>query len=168
VRNGYRNPGTGALHAERPYNPHPHAHRGLHAIAIFEAAKGLLALLAASGLEILGPAPLQRWLHELINHFQLDPKHGMLDWLSRTINPDSVHLTAAIGAAYAALRFVEAWGLWRARGWASWLGCISAAVYLPLDGYALIVHPGWLSATVFVVNLAVVWVLGHDLMKRSR
>ena len=38
------------------YNPDPHAHPGLHAIAMFEAAKGLLALLAASGLEILGPA----------------------------------------------------------------------------------------------------------------
>lgn len=166
MRNGHGNPDTNALPAEHSYNPDPHAHPGLHAIAIFEAAKGVLALLAASGLEILGPAPLQRWLHELIIHFQLDPKHGLLDWLSNTINPDSVHLTAAIGAAYAALRFVEAWGLWRVRRWASWLGCISAAVYLPLDGYALIAHPGWLSTTVFIVNLAVVWALGRDLLKR--
>ena len=48
---------------------------------MFEAAKGLLALLAASGLELLGPAPLQRWLHELIARFQLDPNHGALAWL---------------------------------------------------------------------------------------
>jgi len=157
---------TGAPPQEHHYNPDPHAHPGLHAIAIFEAAKGLLALIAASGLEILGPVPLQRWLHELINRFQLDPHHGAIDWVSQVINPDSVHLAAAIGLAYALLRFVEAWGLWRVRTWASWLGCISAAVYLPLDLYALFQHPGWLSMTVLAVNLIVVWVLGRDLFKR--
>jgi len=155
-----------AQHQHPHYNPDPHAHPGLHVIAIFEAAKGLLALVAASGLEILGPAPLQRWLHELINRFQLDPHHGAIDWLSHVINPGSVHLAAAIGFGYAALRFVEAWGLWRVRRWGSWLGCISAAVYLPLDVYALIQHPGWLAVTVLVVNLVVVWVLARDLFNR--
>jgi uncharacterized membrane protein (DUF2068 family) len=156
---------TDARH-EHHYNPDPHAHPGLHVIAIFEAAKGLLALLAASGLEILGPAPLQRWLHELINRFQLDPHHGAFAWLSQTINPDSVHLAAAIGLGYAGLRFLEAWGLWRVRTWASWLGCIGAAVYLPFDIYAVVHHSGWLSQTVLVVNLVVVWVLARDLFKR--
>jgi len=155
-----------AQHQHPHYNPDPHAHPGLHVVAIFEAAKGLLALVAASGLEILGPAPLQRWLHELINRFQLDPHHGAIDWLSHVINPGSVHLAAAIGFGYAALRFVEAWGLWRVRRWGSWLGCISAAVYLPLDVYALIQHPGWLAVTVLVVNLIVVWVLARDLFNR--
>ena len=98
-----------------------------HVIAIFEAAKGLLALLAASGLELLGPAPLLRWLHELIARFQLDPNDGALAWLNRSINPDGVHLAAAVVLAYGLLRMLEAWGLWRAKAWASWLGCISAA-----------------------------------------
>ncbi|HEU0305610.1 MAG TPA: DUF2127 domain-containing protein [Lysobacter sp.] len=156
---------TDARH-DQSYNPDPHAHPGLHAIAIFEAAKGTLALLAASGLEILGPAPLQRWLHELTNRFQLDPQHGAFAWLSQAVNPDSVHLAAGLGLAYAVLRFVEAWGLWRVRTWASWLGCIGAAVYLPFDVYALLKHPGWLSTTVLLVNLIVVWVLARDLSKR--
>jgi uncharacterized membrane protein (DUF2068 family) len=166
VDNGFRESLAGDLSQEQPYNPDPQAHPGLHAIAIFEAIKGLLALIAASGLEILGPAPLQRWLHELTNSFQLDPHDGAIEWASRAINPDSVHLAAAIGLAYALLRFVEAWGLWRVRTWASWLGCISAAVYLPLDLYALFKHPGWLSVTVLAVNLIVVWVLARDLLKR--
>ena len=157
---------TGASQQEHPYNPDPHAHPGLHVIAIFEATKGLLALTAASGLEILGPVPLKRWLHELINRFQLDPHHGAIDWLSHTLNPNSVHLAAGIGLAYAVLRFVEAWGLWRVRAWASWLALISAAIYLPLDLYALTQHPGWLSVTVLLVNLIVVAALARDLFKR--
>ncbi|HEY5803278.1 MAG TPA: DUF2127 domain-containing protein [Lysobacter sp.] len=150
------------------YNPDPHAHPGLHVIAIFEAAKGLLALLAASGLELLGPVPLQRWLHELIDRFQLDPNEGALAWLNRVINPDGVHLAAAVVFAYGLLRLLEAWGLWRAKAWASWLGCISAAIYLPLDLYAVYHHPGWTSWAVLAVNLIVVAVLARDLVKRRQ
>ncbi|MBF6025734.1 DUF2127 domain-containing protein [Lysobacter niastensis] len=153
-------------HPHPHYNPDPHAHPGLHVIAVFEAAKGVLALLAASGLEILGPAPLQRWLHELIARFSLDPGHGAIAWLNGAINPDGVHLAAAAVFAYGLLRLLEAWGLWRAKAWASWLGCISAAIYLPLDIYALFAHPGWLSAAVLAVNLIVVAVLARDLVVR--
>ncbi|MDR7134813.1 uncharacterized membrane protein (DUF2068 family) [Lysobacter niastensis] len=153
-------------HHHPHYNPDPHAHPGLHVIAVFEAAKGLLALMAASGLEILGPAPLQRWLHELINRFQLDPGHGAIAWLTQAINPDGVHTAAAVVLAYGLLRMLEAWGLWRVKAWASWLGCISAAIYLPLDVYALFHHPGWLSSIVLVVNLIVVAVLARDLANR--
>lgn len=150
------------------YNPDPHAHPGLHVIAVFEAAKGLLALMAASGLELLGPTPLLRWLHELTARLQLDPNEGALAWLSQAINPDGVHLAAAVVFAYGVLRLIEAWGLWRAKAWASWLGCISGAIYLPLDIYALHRHPGWPSVAVLAFNLIVVAVLARDLVRRRR
>ena len=150
------------------YDPDPQAHPGLHLIAIFEAAKGLLAFAAAFGLELLGPEPLLRWLHELTLRFQISTEHGALAWLSSAINPDSVHLAAALIFAYGVLRMVEAWGLWRVKVWASWLGCISAAIYLPLDVYALFRHPGWMSVGVLALNLIVVAVLARDLHTRRR
>ena len=121
------------------YNPDPHAHPGLHVIAIIEAVKGSLALLAASGLELLGPAPLQRWVDALIAHFQLDPQHGAMAWLAHAISPDAVHLAAAV-----------------------------AALYLPFDLYAFALHRHWLEAAVVAINLLVVWVLARDLMVRRR
>lgn len=151
-----------------PYDPDPQHHPGLHVIALVEAGKGALALLAASGLEILGPAILQGWVHELIARFQLDPDHGAMAWLANTINPDSVHLAAAVAALYGIVHIIEGWGLWKARAWASWLGCITAAAYLPFDVYALVRHPGWLSASVVALNLLVVAVLGRDLVVRRR
>ena len=150
------------------YNPDPHAHPGLHVIAVIEGAKGALALLAASGLELLGPAPLQRWVHELIAHFQLDPNHGAMAWLAHAINPGAVHLAAVVATLYAILHLVEGWGLWRAKAWASWLGCLSAAAYLPFDIYAFASHRHWLEGVVVIVNLLVVWVLARDLRKRKR
>ncbi len=148
------------------YNPDPHAHPGLHAIAFIEGSKGLLAVLAASGLELLGPAPLRRWVHALIARFQLDPEHGALALFAQKISPGAVHWAAAAVVAYGALHLLEAWGLWRAKAWASWLGCLAAALYLPLDLYALLRHPGWPAMTVLAVNLLVVWVLARDILRR--
>ena len=151
---------------EPHYVQDPRAHPGLRVIAMIEAIKGLLALSAASGLELLGPIPLKRWVHDLIERFQLEPNHGAMAWLANAINPDSVHLAAAAVGTYAVLHLIEAWGLWRDKAWASWLGCIAASIYLPFDLYALARHPGWVSLAVLGINVLVVWVLARDLFKR--
>ena len=148
------------------YNPDPHAHPGLHVIAIVEMAKGALALVAASGLELIGPAPLQRALHALIQHFQLDPASGITAWLAGVINPTGIHIAAGIAALYGLLHLLEGWGLWRAKAWASWLGCLSAAAYLPFDVTAFLHHRHWLEGVAVAINLIVVWVLARDLFKR--
>ncbi|GAB1408269.1 DUF2127 domain-containing protein [Thermomonas brevis] len=142
-------------------------HRGLHAIAMFEAAKGVLALLAAAGLEWLGPAPLQRAADALLALLRLDPAHASAAWLANALNPDAVHVAAAVMALYGLVRLAEAWGLWRAKAWASWLG-LSAALYLPFDVYAFALHRHWLEAVVVAINLLVVWVLARDLLRRRR
>ncbi len=148
------------------YNPDPHAHPGLHFIAVVEGVKGVLAIIAASGLALLGPAPLQRWVHWLIARFQLDPDHGALALFAQMISPDAVHWAAAAVTAYGVLHLIEAWGLWHARVWASWLGCLAAAIYLPLDVYALWRHPGIAAVVVLVINLLVVVVLARDIRRR--
>ncbi|GAB3382712.1 DUF2127 domain-containing protein [Lysobacter fragariae] len=148
------------------YDPNPRAHPGLRAIAVLELVKGLLALLAGTGLELIGPVPLKRWAHALIEQFQLDPQHGAMAWLAHAISPDGVHLAAAAVCAYGILHLAEAWGLWRDKAWASWLGAVAAAIYLPFDIYALIRHPGWPAIAVLAINILVVWVLARDVLKR--
>ena len=150
----------------QPYDPDRHAHPGLAAIALFEAGKGVLAFLAAAGLEISGPAPLRNIVNTLIHRVGADPEHGSFASLLDLITPDTVHVGAIALVAYGLLRMVEAWGLWRAKAWASWLGGISAALYLPLDVYAITRHPGWASWLLLAVNVLVVWVLARDIGKR--
>ncbi len=128
----------------------------------------MLALLAATGLEILGPQPLRDGVNTLIRRFSLDPDHGTLPSLLNAISPDAVHLAAAAMIGYGLLHLVEAWGLWKAKAWASWLGCLTASIYLPFDIYAIVRHPGWASWTVLAINLIVVYVLARDLRKRRR
>ncbi|MEG0194517.1 MAG: DUF2127 domain-containing protein [Stenotrophomonas sp.] len=154
--------------SQNGYNPDPHRHPGLHVIALLEASKAMLALLAATGLEILGPQPLRNGVNALIRRFSLDPDHGTLPSLLNAISPDAVHLAAAAMIGYGLLHLVEAWGLWKAKAWASWLGCLTASIYLPFDIYAIVRHPGWASWAVLAINLIVVYVLARDLRKRRR
>ncbi|MGB9100987.1 MAG: DUF2127 domain-containing protein [Stenotrophomonas indicatrix] len=154
--------------SQNGYNPDPYRHPGLHVIALLEASKAMLALLAATGLEILGPQPLRDGVNALIRRFSLDPDHGTLPSLLNAISPDAVHLAAAAMIGYGLLHLVEAWGLWKAKAWASWLGCLTASIYLPFDIYAIVRHPGWASWTVLAINLIVVYVLARDLRKRRR
>ncbi|KAG1081478.1 hypothetical protein G6F40_015478 [Rhizopus arrhizus] len=104
----------------------------------------------------------------LPRRFSLDPDHGTLPSLLHMISPDAVHLAAAGMIGYGLLHLVEAWGLWRAKAWASWLGCLTASLYLPFDIFAIIRHPGWPSWTILAINLIVVYVLARDLRKRHR
>ena len=150
------------------YNPDPKAHPGLHAIALFEGAKGVLALAFAGGLLAFGPDRLRESVQAIVTRFIPDAGPGVVSqWMARS-NPESVHVAALIIAVYAGMRLLEAWGLWRARAWASWLGCIAAALYLPFDLYAFALHRHWLEAAVVAINLVVVWVLARDLMVRRR
>ncbi len=80
------------------------------------------------------------------------------------IDPNAVHLVVSWdGAGTASDRIL---GLWRVKAWASLLGCVSAAIYLPFDIYAIIHHPGWPSWSVLAINLLVVAVLTRDLIRR--
>lgn len=144
------------------------ARSGLRVVALLELLKSTAALLAASGLEVLGPAPIRRWVQGLVEVFHLDARHSVLATFGRHVDAASVHVAAAVAATYGVLHLIEAWGLWRAKRWASWLGCIAASLYLPIEVYAVVRDPGWPPVAVVVMNLAIVWVLARDLMRQHR
>lgn len=140
-------------------------HAGLRAVALFEAIKGLFALLVAGALAASGPDALRDRTERVLHWAGVDTGQGGAALLD-TITPQTLHIAIVVALIYAAMRLVEAWGLWRHRAWASWLGLIGAAVYLPFEIHALWRHPDWLTWTVLLLNLLVVLVLARDLRRR--
>jgi uncharacterized membrane protein (DUF2068 family) len=137
-----------------------------------EFTKGLLVLLAGFGVL------------SLVHRDAWDVAESFLEWLH--ISPDTHYAqvflnladqvtdaklwAVAIGAAaYSALRFVEAYGLWRERAWAQWLALASGAIYLPFEVYELTRRLDLVHVSIFLVNLAViVYLVFLRLEARSR
>ena len=120
-----------------------------------------MALLA------VGPETLRRWIMDVMSvmpgSLREEARPGLLD----RVNPETVDVAFAMFAGYGLLRLLEGWGLWRQRAWASWLGCVGAAAYIPFEMYALWRHPAWVTLGVLLVNLLVVLVLARDIARRQ-
>jgi uncharacterized membrane protein (DUF2068 family) len=139
---------------------------GLHAIALFEAAKGMLVLLAGFGVIAVIPEDSQDMAERLVRHMHLNPAsrypHIFIDAASK-VSDAQLWWLAAAAFAYAAFRLIEAYGLWQERAWAEWLAVISGGIYVPLEVYEIVQRVTWLRVGLLVVNLAIVAFLIHVL-----
>jgi uncharacterized membrane protein (DUF2068 family) len=145
--------------------------RAVRAAALFEAAKGLLVLVAATGLLSLFHSDLHAFAAKLVEHTHLNPASKypriFLDAASQLQNSHLLWL--AFGAAgYSAVRFVEAYGLYNERAWAEVLAAGSGAVYVPFEVEQLLRAPTAHGAILLVLNLAVVAVMLQALLVRRR
>jgi len=76
-------------------------------------------------------------------------------------------LIGALVLAYAALRFAEAYGLWRGRRWAGWLAALSGGIYVPVELYELSRSVTWIKLTALILNACVVAYMCRVLWKTS-
>jgi uncharacterized membrane protein (DUF2068 family) len=156
---------------------HRDHHRGLRTVAVLEAAKGVLVLLAAFGfLEIVRHnIDMDAVAGNLLYFFHVDPNlrisHVVMRLAGRMMDAD-VLTVLTIATVYSTLRFIESYGLWRQRVWAEWLAIISGAVYLPYELYKLVRRPNAIHWAILLINLMVVayiaWVRWDDIKTRRQ
>ena len=118
----------------------------LRGIAVFEAAKGAIALLGALGLFEL-------------RHATFDPSHLIGRELVRLIaatNRMPFWLVVVAAIVYAAVRWTEAWGIWFAKRWAFVLGGASGGIYLPIEVYEFTRRATWTRGCLVLGNVVVV------------
>ena len=118
--------------------PHGNTDAGLRTVATFEAAKGLAVMLAGFGVLSLIHHDAQRAAETLVRHLHLNPaRHypSVFIEAARQATDSRLWLLASGAFAYACVRGVEAYGLWRARAWAEWFAILSGGLYLPVEGY---------------------------------
>jgi uncharacterized membrane protein (DUF2068 family) len=148
---------------------------GLRGIALFEAGKGLLALMIGiAGFTLrhrdmhAAAEHLLRILHKLL-HVSPEGRFAreLLHAVSR-ITPQSFLIFAVAVLAYVTIRFVEAIGLWLAKEWAEWFALISGSLYVPIEILELIRHPTWIKWTILTVNLLIVAYMAWFLMDSHR
>jgi uncharacterized membrane protein (DUF2068 family) len=139
--------------------------KGLRAVAGIEVLKGILALVAATAVVVLlrRDFDLSDAAENLLYYLHIDPDrrwpHMFVDAAGKVMDA-KVHTVLAIAAAYAILRFVEGYGLWRQRAWAEWLAIISGCVYLPFEIYRLVQKPNEFHWIILIINILVVLYIG--------
>lgn len=132
---------------------------GVRAIALFEAVKGAAVLAAGFGLLALVHRDLEDLAERLVRHSHLNPaSHYPRVFIEAAAHTSDSRLRtlAALAFVYSAVRFVEAYGLWKMRAWAEWFAIISGCVYLPIEVYELIEKPTLVRAGILVLNALVV------------
>lgn len=144
---------------------------GLRAIATFEASKGALVLLVGLGLLGLIHRDVEAAAETFVRHLHLSPSsrypHIFLALTGR-ITDAWLWAMAAGSLVYAGLRFTEAFGLWRDRRWAKWLGAGSGGIYVPFEVVGLVERVDLVRVASLLVNLLVVAYLLNSLRRRTR
>ena len=134
-------------------------HKALKPIAVFEAFKGAVVLVAGFGLLSFLGKDADDLAERLVHRMHLDPANHYPQIFIRAMNEISdtnLWLMAGFAALYAAVRFAEAYGLWHERRWAEWLAAISGGVYVPIEIYELAHKITWIRAGALTLNLVVV------------
>jgi uncharacterized membrane protein (DUF2068 family) len=153
-------------------------HFGLRGIALFEAGKGLLAVVVAIWLLSLLHKDIQdvadHLLHLLHRIFHVNPDGHLARSIirgARRVTPGNLHLWIGGTILYSIIRFVEAVGLWLEKQWAEWFALVSGCLYLPIEIYELAHHATAVKWAIFGTNLLIVaylaWLLRDLHMSRK-
>jgi uncharacterized membrane protein (DUF2068 family) len=153
-------------------SPHPvAARRTLRAIAIFEAIKGLAALIAIIGVVDLMHRDVRHLAEELIGRFRLslDGHYSSIILHYADLLPGAnVHALVWLAIGYITLRLLEAYGLWNDKAWAEWLAALSGGIYLPLELHHLVLRANLINGAVLAGNVIVVAFLALQLWRRRQ
>jgi uncharacterized membrane protein (DUF2068 family) len=141
----------------------------LHAIACFEALKGVAALAASVGLLSLAHHDVRAMTYALIGHFHLDPEAHypkmLLDNAALLAN-SNLRQAVLLAWGYAGIRLLEGYGLWKDRAWAEWLAALSGAIYLPWELNHWMQNTTAINGIVLLGNVAVVVFMVARLRRR--
>jgi uncharacterized membrane protein (DUF2068 family) len=144
---------------------------GVRMVAALEAVKGSLVLFGGLGLFALLHGDVQAAADHLVRRFHLNPArhypHIFLDAM-QSVSDARLWWLAAGAAAYACVRFIEAYGLWRERGWAEWFAVAAGGIYVPIEVYELFRGVTWPKVSLFVTNVAIVAYLAYVLRAKRR
>ncbi|MGA7905836.1 MAG: DUF2127 domain-containing protein [Candidatus Sulfotelmatobacter sp.] len=140
-------------------DPHRRERQALRAVASFEFAKGVFVLLI--GLSALLLIRQDVWVIAesllALLHISTD-RHSaqlFLDFAD-SITEARLWTAAWVAFTYSALRFTEAYGLWKERVWAEWVALTSGALLLPVEIHGLIRGITVVRSVIFAGNIAVV------------
>ena len=132
---------------------------GLRAVALFEALKGTVVLVAGFGLAHAIGGDVGEFAERLVHRMHLDAAKRFprifID-LANNLSDAQLWGLAALAMAYAVLRLAEAYGLWFERRWGEWIAALSGGIYVPVEIYELSRGFSWIKLAALFLNALIV------------
>lgn len=143
----------------------------LRTVAGFEFFKGVFVILM--GICALALVHRDSWLIAesllALLHVSTDRRSAQLFLdFADSITDARLWAAARIAFAYAALRFTEAYGLWKERTWAEWVAFISGTLLLPLEVRELFRGVTVIRCALLLGNLAIVIYMLYVILENRR
>lgn len=138
---------------------HRRQRRVLRTVALFEFIKGIFVVVM--GICALALVHKDEWLiaETLLALFRISTDHRyaqvFLDFAD-SITDARLWAAASVAFCYAALRFTEAYGLWKERPWAEWVALVSGGLLLPFEIREIFRGITVLRCSFLLGNLAVI------------
>jgi len=152
-------------------DPHRRQRRVLRAVASFEFFKGIFVVVM--GVCALALVHKDTWLiaESLLALLHISTDHrfaqSFLDFAD-SITDARLWAAARIAFAYAALRFTEAYGLWKERTWAEWMASVSGTLLLPLEVRELFRGVTFFRCALLIGNIAIVLYMVYIILANRR
>ncbi|WP_394179933.1 DUF2127 domain-containing protein [Marinomonas posidonica] len=149
---------------------------GLHALALMEGIKGVIALTLVLLVYFLSGQDLHAIALERMRALAISEQSHYAQWLlmlADKVSQGRFPMFTSLALLYASLRFVMAYGLWFHLRWTEWFAFLSGCLYIPVELYAIYQDVAKLSNwMILLFNLIVVsylfWVLQRDKSKPAR
>jgi len=143
----------------------------LRAVATFEFSKGVFVVVM--GFCAIALVHKQAWLIAetllALLHVNTDRHYAQvfLDFAD-SVTDARLWAAAEVAFAYAALRFTEAYGLWKERTWAEWIAFVSGTLLLPWEIRELFRGITFWRCGLLIGNLAIVLYMLYVILDNRR
>lgn len=135
-------------------------------MALLEGAKGLLAIIGAIVIFNFAHKNLTEVALHVLSALHVHPGSRLAEGVFHAADKATTQQIVTVGfgvSVYAAIRLIEAVGLWRERDWAEWFALLSASIYLPWEVYEILNHYRPIKAVVLIINIVVILYLAFVL-----
>jgi uncharacterized membrane protein (DUF2068 family) len=131
----------------------------LRLIAVYKFIKVAILLLTAWGiLKFLNPefgAHLEDWASTLRAGYGQRLMHYLVHFLNE-LSPVRLHVLSTVSMAYAALFFIEGYGLWLGRRWGEILTIIATSSLIPFEVFEIVRTRTVTAIVALILNVLIV------------
>ena len=150
---------------------HRRQRRLLRAVAALEFSKGIFVVVMGICAMLLVHKDAWRIAESLLALLHVSTDHRsaqvFLDFAD-SVTDARLWAAARFAFAYAALRFTEAYGLWKERTWAEWVAFISGTLLLPLEVRELFRGVTFFRCALLIGNVAIVLYMLYVILENRR